>query len=145
MDEVMSSLRKMHNIERFAVEIYRAQIGVFAEEEIAARLKAAMANEREHVNGLSVLIAKLGGTPSFLGFLFQLAGKLLGLVTTFLGKSLILKTDILIEKKAVKDYGDFLQRVAYDEKTRGLIQRNLEDEKVHIQIWKESIKILKAG
>ena len=56
----------------------------------------------------------------------------------------ILKTDIRVEKKAVKDYGDFLQRVDFDEKSRALIQKNLDDEKMHIKRWEDSIEILRA-
>ena len=144
MNEVLRALRKMHNIERFAVEIYRAQIRAFPEKEIADRLKAAMANEQEHVNDLRARIGELGGSCSWLGFFFQMTGRLLGFTTILLGKLFLLKTDIRLEKRAVKDYGDFLQKVDFDEKSRGLIQKNLVDEKVHIKRWEESIEILQA-
>ena len=32
----------------------------------------------------------------------------------------------------------------FDEKSRSLVEKNLEDEKVHIKRWEESIKILKG-
>ncbi len=144
MNKVLRALRKMHNIERFAVESYRAQVRAFPEKEIADKLRAAMANEQEHVNGLQARIGELGGSPSWLGFLFQMAGKSLGFTTTLLGKAFILKTDIRIEKRAVRDYSDFLQRIDFDEKSTGLIQKNLEDEKVHIKRWEDSLEILKG-
>ena len=144
MNEVLRALRKMHNIERFAVEPYRAQVRAFPEKEIADRLRAAMANEQEHVNGLQARIGELGGSPSWLGFFFQMAGRSLGFTTTLLGKAFILKTDIRIEKRAVRDYSDFLQRIDFDEKSTGLIQKNLEDEKVHIKKWEDSLEILKG-
>lgn len=144
MNEVLRALRRMHDIERFAVEIYRTQIRAFSEKEIADRLKAAMANEQEHVNDLQARIGELGGSCSSLGFFFQMAGKLLGFTTTLLGKLFLLKTDIRIERRAVKDYGDFLQKVDFDEKSRGLVQKNLEDEKAHIKMWEESIEILQT-
>ena len=144
MNEVLRALRKMHNVERFAVEIYRTQIRAFPEKEIADRLRAAMANEQEHVNDLRARIGELGGTCSWLGFLFRMAGKLLGFSTTLLGKVFLLKTDIRIERQAVKDYGNFLQKVDFDEKSRGLIQKNLEDEEAHIKRWEESVEILQA-
>ena len=144
MSEVLNALRKMHEIERFAVEIYRTQIRAFPEEEIADRLKAAMDNEQEHVNDLQARIEELGGKPSWLGFFFKMAGKLLGFATTLLGKVFILKTDIRIEKRAVRDYSDFLEKVDFDEKSRSLIQKNLEDERVHIKRWEDSIEILKG-
>lgn len=144
MNETLRTLRKLHNVERFAVEIYRTQIGAFPEKEIADRLRAAMANEQEHVNDLQERIGELGGSRSWLGFFFQRAGRLLGFTTTLLGKVFLLKTDIRVEKRAVKDYGDFLQKVDFDEKSRGLIQKNIEDEKAHIKMWEESIEILQA-
>ena len=75
MNEVLSALRKMHNIERFAVEIYRTQTRAFPEKEIAGRLKAAMANEQEHVNDLRARIGEMGGSCSWLRFFFQMAGR----------------------------------------------------------------------
>ena len=142
MNEVLGALRQMHNIERFAVEIYRAQIRAFSEQEIADRLKAAMANEQEHVDDLQARIGALGGSPSWLGFFFQMAGKFLGFTTTLLGKTFILKTDIRVDSRAVRDYSDFLQRIDFDEKSRSLVQKNLEDEKVHIKRWEESLELL---
>jgi len=144
VNEVLRALRRMHNVERFAVGIYRTQIRAFPEKEIADRLKVAMANEQEHVNDLQARIRELGGSCSWLGLFFQTAGKLLGFTTTLLGKLFLLKTDIRIERRAVKDYGDFLQKVDFDEKSRGLVQKNLEDEKAHIRRWEESIEILQA-
>lgn len=143
MNEVLGALRQMHNIERFAVEIYRTQTRAFPREKrIADRLKAAMANEREHENDLQARIRELGGIPSWQGSFFQMAGMLLGFATTILGKMFLLKTDIRIEKRAVRDYEDFLRKVDFDEKSRRLIQKNVEDEKVHIRRWKDSIKML---
>ena len=145
MNEVLKALRKKHNFERSAVEIYSAQIRAFPEREIADRLKAAMANEQEHVNDLRARIGELEGDCSRLGVFFQSAGKVLGFTTTLLGKIFLLKIDISIEKRAVKGYGELLQKVDFDEKSRSLVQKNLEDEKVHIKRWEESIEILKGG
>jgi len=144
MDEALQALRKMHNMERFAVEIYSTQIGAFSEKEIADRLRAAMANEQEHVNDLQARIGELGGSSSWLGFLFQMAGKLLGFTSPLLGKVFLLKADIRLERRAVKDYGNFLQKVDFDEKSRVVIQKNIEDEKAHIKRWEESLEILQA-
>ena len=143
MNEVLKALRKMYNIERFAVEIYHLQIRAFPEKEIADRLRAAMANEQEHVDDLQARIKALGGTTSWQGMFFQIAGQVLGFTTTLFGKAFILKTDIRVEEKAVKDYGIFLQKTKFDKKSRNLIQKNLEDEKVHIKRWQESLQMLR--
>ena len=142
MNNVMHSLRKMHNIERLATEVYRAQIPAFPEKEIADRLKAAMSNEQEHIDDLKRRIEELGGTTSWLGFFFHMAGKSWGFATRLRGKMFILKVDMWLERKAVRDYDDFLQRVDFDEKSRALILKNIEDEKMHIKRWEDSIEIL---
>jgi bacterioferritin len=142
MNSVMVALRKMHNLERFATEVYRAQITAFLEKEISDRLRLARDNEKEHTENLRARIEKLGGEPSWQGFFFQMAGKMLGCFTRIMGKMFILKADIWVERKAVKDYGAFLQRLNFDEESKALVQRNLEDEKVHIKRWEDSIKLL---
>ena len=144
MNGVLRALRKMHNLERFAVEIYGRQIRAFREKEIADRLKAAMDNEQEHVDDLRGRIEELGGTTSSLGFFFRMAGKVLGFATTLLGKAFILKADIRLEKRAVKGYGGLLEKVNFDEESRTLIEKNIEDERAHIERWQGSLEMLKG-
>jgi len=144
MSNVLNVLRKMHNFERLAVEIYRTQAGAFQEKEIADRLRAAMDNEQEHVDDLRARIRELGGNPSWMGFFFQIAGKLFGYGTRLLGKTFVLRTDIKLEERAVRDYHDFLRTVDFDETSRSLLQKNLDDEKVHIKRWEDSMEILKG-
>lgn len=145
MNEVLRSLGTMHNIERAATAIYKAQVRAFRGTEIADKLMAATVNEQEHADNLKARIEELGGTASRLGVLFQMGGMALGFATALLGKMLVLKTDGWVERKAVKDYSGFLQRVDFDEKSAALIQRNIEDEKMHLKNWEESIQILLKG
>ena len=142
MNEVLRSLGTMYNIERAATAIYKAQVSAFRGTEIADKLKAATVNEQEHADNLKARIEELGGTAPRLGFFFQMGGLTLGLATALLGKMRVLKTDGWVERKAVKDYSGFLQRVKFDEESAALIQRNIEDEKMHIKNWEESIQIL---
>ena len=144
MNRAISSLKFMYNMERFATQIYRTQRGAFIEEDIVKKLRAAADNEQQHVNTLQERILELHGTPSYLGFIFQTAGKLLGLVARVLGKLFILKTDIWIEKRAIKDYRSFLNRVEFDEKSVALIERIIVDEQRHVDTWENSIKILET-
>jgi len=80
-----------------------------------------------------------------MGLVFRMGGMALGFATALLGRMRVLKTDGWVERKAVKDYSGFLQRVDFDEKSAALIQRNIEDEKMHIKNWEESIQILLKG
>ena len=89
-------------------------------------------------------ILELHGTPSSLGLIFQIVGRILGLAARGLGKLFILKTDIWIEKRAVQDYGKFLQKIDFDKATVTLIKNIIQDEKRHIETWEDSIKIVKG-
>jgi len=142
MKEILHSLGTMYKIERAATAIYKAQVCAFRGTEIADKLSAATANEQEHADNLKARIEELGGTAPRLGFLFQMGGMSLGFITILLGKMRLFKTDCWVERKAVKDYNGFLQRVDFDEKSIALVQKNIEDEKKHIKNWEESIKLL---
>jgi bacterioferritin len=134
----------MYNMERFATQIYRTQRKAFAEEEISERLKAAADNEQQHVNNLKACIVELNGSPSRLGFLFQMTGRVLGFITRIFGKLTILKADVWVEQRAIKDYGFFLNKVEFDEKTVALIRTIIKDEERHVSTWQNSMEILKA-
>ncbi len=73
-----------------------------------------------------------------------MAGTLLGFATILLGKVFLLKVDLFIERRAVRDYGNFLRKVDFDEKSVALINKIVGDEKRHIETWNNSIKILKG-
>jgi len=144
MDEDVSSLRFMQRMERFAVQIYRKQIRAFRGHEIADRLREAAANEQEHADTLTDRIVELGGTLSRTDIVYQIAGALLGFITVLSGKVYLLKVNLFIEKRAVRDYGNFLQKVDFDEKSAALISRIVGDEEKHIETWNNSIKMLKG-
>jgi len=144
MGKAVSSLKVMQRMERFATHVYLAQIRAFRGHEIADRLRAAAVNEQEHADTLAERIEALGGTPSRVGIFYQMAGTLLGIAMTLLGRVFLLKADLFIERRAVRDYGDFLQKVDFDEKSVALINKIIEDEKRHIETWDNSIEILKG-
>ncbi len=76
---------------------------------------------------------------------FNIAGAILGIKTTLTGKIFLLKTVIWIEKRAVRDYGNFLQKHDFDEETKDLLRRIIGGEKKHIETWSISVKDLKGG
>jgi bacterioferritin len=132
-------------MEKFAVQVYRKQIRAFRRLEIADKLKDAAANEQEHADALTKRIVELGGSLSRTGIIYQIAGILLGYITVLSGKVCLLKVDLFIEKHAVSDYGNFLQKVDFDEKSVALINRIVVDEEKHIETWNNSLKILKSS
>lgn len=143
MSKVVSSLSFMQRMERLATQVYRTQVRTFREHEIGDRFRAAAVNEQEHADTLRQRIEQLNGTPSKTGIFFQMAGTVLGFTIILLGKVRLLKTDIWIEQRAVKDYGNFLQKVDFDETSVALINKIVGDEKRHIETWEKSIRTLK--
>jgi len=136
MSNVIGSLNTMYNIERAATAIYKAQAGAFkANSAIYETFKAAIANEQEHADGLKSRVADLKGRGSFIGWFFALGGMMIGTVTRLMGKKRVMKTNIWVEKKAVRDYGAFLQKVNFDEKSAALIKKNIGDEQRHVDNW----------
>jgi len=136
MSNVIGSLNTMYNIERAATAIYKAQAGAFRNNpSVYETFKAATANEQEHADGLMARVADLKGRGSFVGWFFALGGMMIGIATRLLGKKRVMKTNIWVEKKAVKDYGAFLQKVNFDEKSATLIKKNIGDEQRHVDNW----------
>ncbi len=144
MSKVFRSLRWMQNMERLATQLYRTQTRAFTDKESTDKLQAAIANEQEHADSLAVCLKRLDGRASPLGFLFPIAGSLIGFITTLMGKALLFKAAIWIEERAVKDYQLYLERVKFDGETVDLLQRIIEDEKRHIATWQSCLEALKG-
>ena len=142
MNKAICSLNFMYSMERFATSIYRFQKSVFKEAAINEKMIYAVDNESQHASKLRKRIIELNYTPFKLAFLFQMAGTILGCVSKYFGKGLALKIDVLIEKRAVKDYSYFLKTLKLDDETKVLLKNIIADEEVHIKNWQDSIKLL---
>ena len=146
MSNVVGSLNTMYNIERAATAIYKAQAGAFSSNAaVYETFKAATANEQEHADGLKSRVADLKGKGSSMGWFFALGGMMIGILTRIMGKQRVMKTNIWVETKAVKDYGAFLQKVNFDEKSAALIKKNIGDEQRHVDNWTRILGELNKG
>jgi demethoxyubiquinone hydroxylase (CLK1/Coq7/Cat5 family) len=103
----------------------------------------AVDNESQHASNLKNRITELKYILTSLSFLFRIAGSTLGFLSKVSGKMLALKIDVLIEKRAVKDYSYFLRTLKLDDETKMLIKNIITDEELHIKNWQDSIKLLK--
>jgi len=144
MNKELCALNFMYDMERFATQIYLTQYRAFARSEIEDKLKKASVNERQHVEYLHKRVIELDGIPSRLGFLFQLAGILMGSITMCLGRLFILKADTWVEKRAIKDYGSFIKKLNFDSETDNLLKKIIADEEQHVETWQNSIRVLKG-
>ena len=138
--DILRAFRAMVNLEVMAVRIYRGQRWRLGRSEITAEaLAKAIEIEERHVRDLTSRRQELGGSPSMLSPFYALAGWLIGFVPSLVGQRAALKTGIWVEERAVKDYQRLLDRVAFDDESRALVEQNLEDEREHIRMWEESL------
>lgn len=142
MNKALLSLNFMHCMERFATQIYLTQKPAFGDTPIARQLVDASENERTHVEKLRTQIGALKGRIYPFGFLFQTMGIILGLLTRLSGKRNLMRADILVEARAVKDYNSFLKKVSFDEDTAGVIRELIADEETHVSNWRETLESL---
>jgi demethoxyubiquinone hydroxylase (CLK1/Coq7/Cat5 family) len=143
MNKAICSLNFMYSMERFATAIYKIQKGGFRNRIVVEKLTYAVDNERQHALNLRSRIIELNSTPTRFAFLFQMMGSLLGFLSRCFGKMLTLKTDVVIEKRAVKDYSYFLRTLELDDKTKLVIRSIIADEELHIRNWQDSMKLIK--
>jgi len=145
MRKAICSLNFMYSMERFATEIYHTQRSAFSETAIAEKMTHATENERQHAETLRNRIIDLKEIPSSLSILFRIVGKLMGHITRCLGKKFMLRADILIEKRAIKDYGYFLRTMHFGEDTNLLIRSIVSDEEKHVKNWENALSLLRGG
>ena len=119
----MLSLNFMYSMERFATAVYRSQ----------------------NASNLKKRIIELENRPAGISVFFQMAGSILGTASRCFGKPLALKTDVAIEKRAVKDYSYFHRTLKLDEQTKQLIKNIIADEEEHIKNWQDAIGVVKGG
>jgi demethoxyubiquinone hydroxylase (CLK1/Coq7/Cat5 family) len=142
MRKAICSLNFMYSMERFATEIYHTQSSAFTETDNAEKMRHATGNEQQHAQHLRNQIVDLKGIPTRFSVLFWIAGKLMGRVTRCFGKKIMLRADILIERRAVKDYGYFLRTMHFGEDTNLLIKAIISDEEQHVKNWENSLSLL---
>lgn len=144
MDKVKNSLHFMYCMERFATEVYHAQRNAFRGSGLVDEFQSAEENERKHAASLRKRVIEVSGTPARMGFLFWLAGRILGVFTRIFGKRCILNADTLVERRAIKDYNSFLVWVNFDAGTVSLLKRIIHDEEHHVENWQSALGDLKS-
>ena len=142
MIRALISLNFMYCMERFATQIYRTQKAAFNDDLFSQQLTDASENERTHVTKLQEQIRVLNGRIYPFGFLFQTMGIILGLITRLSGKRNLMKADIFVENRAIKDYNSFLKAVSFDEDTVKIIRALIADEEVHVINWQNALESL---
>ena len=131
---IKKGLITLHNLEMMATTIYRFQI-TKKPDELNRHLIAAMSNEASHYSDFQLKLYEYGFKPSKLRWFWWFVGVFFGLGSRILGPRTILKTGIWVETKAVHHYGELLETIEWDDETRTVIEKDREDETIHIRHW----------
>ncbi|MBN2028866.1 demethoxyubiquinone hydroxylase family protein [bacterium] len=122
-----------------ATAIYQFQISG-SRDEVNRQLIASMANEMTHIQDFKIKLYEYGWRPSKRKGFYWMVGFTIGIVSKLLGRKMILRTGIWVEKKAVRHYGELLSTIDWNNDTRKIIEKNQSDEVIHIEHWKALLK-----
>jgi len=136
MAKVARILRRFHNLETMAVEIYRVQLSSLPEHAEHEMMVKAMENEMLHRETFQGLLDKHGASPSPMRLAWWVVGRVLGRSVALLGHSMLFRGDVAFEEKAVREYTETAGRGELDPEEREFFTRFLEDEKRHVANWK---------
>lgn len=136
---INKGLLTLHTLELMAITIYKFQI-TRRTSELNRQLIAAMCNEMTHYQDFQVKLYEFGLRPGITRWAFWIVGFVFGFGSRLLGTTVILKTGIWVETKAVHHYAQLLETIDWDEETRKVIEKNQADEDGHINRWREFLK-----
>jgi len=131
--QIKKCLRTLHNLELMAKTIYAFQM-TRKKDDLNLQLIAAMANEMTHYQDFQIKLYEYGFRPYKFRWVWWFVGLFFGLGSRLLGRRMILKTGIWVEKKAVHHYGELL-KADWDDETRKVIEKDRHDEEIHIRHW----------
>lgn len=55
-----------------------------------------------------------------------------------------MRADVFVEKRAIKDYGNYVKTVGFDEKTTAMLEKIIADEERHVETWEGTLTQLKG-
>jgi len=146
-DKLISRLNWFFNLELNQVDLYTSQSRASHDPYVRVAFERISYIEQQHVDNIADKIKELGGNPSKIGdVLAPILGSVAGTVLSVTGLSNVLKANILIEQKAMKDYKDLIHQLR---KTYGdielvrLLQYNLFDEDLHTAWFQRELSKLK--
>ena len=128
-------LRVDHAGERAAQQIYKGQLAVLANHEMADEIRHMMDQEVEHLETFDSLLNERQVRPSLLDPLWGAAGFTLGVVTAAMGPKAAMACTIAVEEVIGEHYADQAERLGEDEaELRGTISKFRDDELEHRDI-----------
>lgn len=141
-EDLLAKLNWFFSLELNQVDLYMAQSRMFAGSYDSLVFERTSYIEQQHVDNIAEKIKEMGGTPTKLGDIISpILGSFAGELISLTGLENTLQTNILIEKKAMKDYTDLINSVGdeYGEELKKILQYNLVDEDVHTAWFRERL------
>ena len=142
--QLIRKLNWFYSLELNQVELYQVQGKAVDDIYLKKLLERVAKIEQGHVDNISDYIYKLGGKPTVLGeAVAPVTGMIAGKVSSWAGVINMLKSDIILERKAVTDYQDLVLKVS-DKDLFELLWSNLIDEDLHAAWFARRVEELAA-
>ena len=128
-------LRVDHAGERAAQQIYKGQLAVLANHEMADEIRHMMDQEVEHLETFDSLLNERQGRPSLLDPLWGAAGFTLGVVTAAMGPKAAMACTIAVEEVIGEHYQKQADILGEDERElQATVERFRDEELEHRDI-----------
>lgn len=138
LSDIKKGLITLHTLETMAANIYKFQI-TSQKNKLNRDLMAAMVNEMTHMQDFQTKLYEYGFRPSKFRWAFWIVGFIIGYGSRMLGKKAVLKAGIWVETKAVEHYGELIKNIEWDEDTKKVLEKDLQDEQGHIDKWNKHL------
>ena len=143
-DKLISRLNWFYSLELNQVDLYNGQSKSFSDEYAGLVFEKLAEIEQTHVDNISAKIKELGASPTKIGdvispIIGNIAGRLMGMTEL----DAVLKINILIEQKAMRDYKELINTLksslyGSDDLVK-LLTQNFIDENLHTEWFKTKL------
>jgi bacterioferritin len=139
---LIAKLNWFYSLETQQVDLYTMQAHAMDDIYLAKAFARIAVIEQQHVDNIAAEIRRRGQAPTKLGeVIAPYLGKIAGGLTGALGAEAALKADIVLEKKAMKDYKDLILRTG-EKELFDVLWDNLLDEDLHTAWFANKLKEL---
>jgi bacterioferritin len=141
--QLLSTLNRFYALELLQVDSYRAQANLVQDSYTARVLDRLATIEQGHVHNLAAEIQKLGEEPSRAAAgLAPLAGTVAGTALPVAGLRTLLKANIALEERAIKEYRQLIGELYHggeEDHLKKVLWANVVDEDLHVAWFKQEL------
>lgn len=146
-EQLITRLNWFYSLELNQVDWYTAQSTSFNKHYAGLVFERIAYIEQQHGDNLAHTIKVLGANPSLLGdVLSPIIGSLAGKLISLTGLEEVLKINIMIEQKAMKDYKELIYTLKQKKHASSglikLLEYNFIDENLHTEWFKSKLSQL---